>query len=409
MTPRRTHITGGRSRDDRLERSLARLRDELRDDEVPIRAEGDLGRALLEEIHYARSPRIHERDAPSYGSMTFRERPSSVDAGPGASVLVEIGDVPLAVARRFADGRGSFLIRDADGPSALACFGSSVQFEATLVALEQQTRATVVQRTQLGTVKVFAGGSVVTWTGANWVQKPYSSRFADVIRRLVPGCDRELLGGLLELSVHWLSSGFHGATIVWSLASDVDAIGHVDDAAALPAPPLSLRDPSNFAAALSAISQTDGAALVDPGGTLVSVGATLKYTDRAAALIPAALGTRHTSARWFSFAEPSTLVFVVSEDGPVSVYSTGARAALVRADTSAPLLPHETAPLQRPWEGEEIRECERCAQPLLVDRAADSSDGEEEQLYCAVCAASIGTAPAGSVVRGVRRPALGPV
>ena len=51
----------------------------------------------------------------------------------------------------------------------------------------------------------------------------------------------------------------------------------------------------------------------------------MSYTDRARDALEVTGGTRHTSARCYSYDEPRTLVITVSEDGPVTVFSHGAK------------------------------------------------------------------------------------
>ena len=94
--------------------------------------------------------------------------------------------------------------------------------------------------------------------------------------------------------------------------------------AAVEIPRLDLSHRAHFAALLNALSQYDRAALVDPGGTVSTVGVQLRSSERSRTLGPY-LGTRHTSALRFTADEPSTLVFVVSSNGPLSVFCRGER------------------------------------------------------------------------------------
>ena len=71
------------------------------------------------------------------------------------------------------------------------------------------------------------------------------------------------------------------------------------------------------------LSQTDGAALFDASGTLVQLGVRLIPTPEAELSIDARGGTRHISARRYSFDDPGAVVIAVSEDGPVTVYRGG--------------------------------------------------------------------------------------
>lgn len=385
----------------RLRRSLVRLAEELGDHGVPIRPDDE---RLLEETHYARFPRVHEREAPYYGAFILPPGASVDDLAAalgdrafGTGRLVPTADLPLQAARRFADGRASFLVRAADDRTALACFEHSVQFEASLVGVRQRTDANIVQRTVNGVVKLYLPERIAVWDGSRWNAKPYAAQVVPVLARIVADVDTTVLGCLLELCFHWLSPGPHGATIVWSLGTAPEELHHVDRSSEQPVPDLNVGCSEHFSALLSALSQTDGATLVAPDGDVVGIADTLLFDDEASSLVPAAVGTRHSSARWFSYEHPATLVLVVSEDGPVSIYCNGARIGLDRLDVRPP----DEEPR---WE-EDVRRCEHCDNASLVDLAPRDEEEGSVTLTCAVCGASIGEAPQGSVVRGA--PAAG--
>ena len=382
----------------RTRRSLHRLREELVDARFPAEIDGRHGDALLQEIHYARRPPVHERYVPTYGALVFPGRVSEAIVGPQQATMVDSTDLTAEQARRFADGRGCFLVRDETGVRALACFEHSVEYEANLVALQRNSGAAVVQRTRQDIVKVFAAGTVVTWDRVRWMHKPYADRFQRVVLDLVPDCPESVLAGLLEFCVHWLSPGFHGATLVWNLDGPAADLAGVERSSTRRIPPLSVRRREHFPAILSALAQTDGAALVDPDGRISTLSTTLLVSAEAARIVPAVKGTRHTSARRFSFDQPSTLVAVVSDDGPVSIFQAGARIALVETSTGQdPATPGgDTA-------GEETRRCSRCTRAIRIDLPP----GWDRQvvLTCPVCGESLGIAPAGSVTKGVDAPA----
>jgi hypothetical protein len=380
----------------RLHRSLVRLAEELGDHGIPISPDDE---KLLQEAHYARFPRVHEREAPHYGAFilpprtTFDDLASSLENGAfGTGRLIPIAELPLSAARRFADGRASFLVRAQDDGTALACFEHSVQFEASLVGIRGRTAVDIVQRTVNGVVKLYLSDHIAIWDRSRWHTKPYAAQVVPVLRRVVDGGDPTLLERLLELCFHWLSPGPHGATIVWSLETAPEELDHVDRSSEQPVPDLNVGCPEHFSALLSALSQTDGATLVGPEGDVVGLADTLLFDDEASSLVPAAVGTRHSSARWFSYEHPATLVIVVSEDGPVSVYCNGARIALDRLDVRPP---HE----EPRWE-EDLRRCEHCDHVSLIDLAPPDEAEGSTTLTCAVCGASLGEAPQGSVVRG---------
>jgi len=65
------------------------------------------------------------------------------------------------------------------------------------------------------------------------------------------------------------------------------------------------------------------APLFDDQGVLRQLGVRLVPSDAAEGAVEAFGGTRHTSARRYSFDDPRSTVIAVSEDGPVSVMRNG--------------------------------------------------------------------------------------
>ena len=68
----------------------------------------------------------------------------------------------------------------------------------------------------------------------------------------------------------------------------------------------------------------DGAAMLDGEGVLRGLGVRLVPSVEAEGTVDAFGGTRHTSARRYSYDDPLATVIAVSEDGPVSVFRSGA-------------------------------------------------------------------------------------
>jgi hypothetical protein len=191
-----------------------------------------------------------------------------------------------------------------------------------------------------------------------------------------------VLGDLLDLGVHWLSSGRVGATLVWHPAPG--PLDGVDREAAIAAPGLQLRARAHRSAWLSLLAQLDRAVVVDAAGALVEVGVTLGASVDAEATVPPLGGTRHTSARRFSYDHRHVVVMVVSEDGPVSVFSGGAEVGEATADTcrSTPdLLRDEPDP-----ETGRVETCPHCRRRLhLVVADFPAWSGGPDAVTCPVC------------------------
>jgi DisA bacterial checkpoint controller nucleotide-binding len=400
-----------RDRSQALPRRIARLHQELTEEAVPLPIEGPSAAQLLEEVLYARQPPLHERKAPRYGALVFVDGPARWERSPACPTLVDVRGIEPAFARRLADGRASFLVVEPDGISTLACFEHSIEYEATIGKMHESTGAIVVQRTAQGKMRICAPSGIVEWDTVWWTIKPFADRYAAPILRLTPQADPTILQSLLELCVHWLSAGGVGTTLVWYL-TDVGRPGdpggdrdfeRVDLSRSLEGPALSAARYEHFAPLLSALGQMDRAAVVLRDGSVARFGVALAPTDGAAALVGATGGTRHTSARRFSFDEPRALVFVVSEDGPVTVFSDGATAAVVRADPCRTGFRLNLLQSADPA-GERTIRCPRCKKLLLVDEIRfERWQGGPERLPCPVCAEEIIIDAYRAAIRGVRK------
>ena len=285
--------------------------------------------------------------------------------------------------------------------AALACFPHSVEYEAALVELERSTGGIVVQRRVDGSLRLCSSDGVIVWVGHRWRFTPNSARFADVIAHLVPQADRGVLVGLLDLCVHWLSAGRVGATLVWYLVEGSATVGvslaGLDVSRAIQAPPLSLLERTHRPALLSALAQLDRAVLVQPTGRLTHLNVGLVPSPAAVTTVPAIRGTRHTSARRFSFDEPRAVVAVVSQDGGVTVFSDGAPIELARTVPTgrSALVDH-----QRP-SVESVTQCPGCDRAILVEDTGPATGGSGT-VTCPVCASPISAAGG-----GVRQPESG--
>jgi DNA integrity scanning protein DisA with diadenylate cyclase activity len=306
------------------ERRLLRLRHELDDDEIRLPDDEDLRALLLTELDYARHPHSHEGVAPRYGALLAT--PDALRRQPVDQVeLVDISEIPLAVARRLADGRSSFVARVVGGPDRLVCFERTREYESSAVHLTTETGALVVQRLGQGWVRLATPHGVAIWDNIQWSRKPLSMELVDRVAAYAPAADRIVLANLLELCTHWLSAGRVGATLVWRVEGDPHELGGIGMQASVAIPPLDLRRRSHFAALLNALAQYDRAALVDQDGHVTTVGVHLRSTERTRRTIPPFRGTRHTSAQRFTASQTSAIAFVVSSSGGLSVFCRGER------------------------------------------------------------------------------------
>jgi hypothetical protein len=332
--------------DQRQRQRLARLREELADEAMPLSLPGPAGDALLEELDYAMHPAVHEGVAPRYGAIVSAHRgiwPERFDLP--ASVAAD--EIELPTLRRLADGRSSFVYRAADDDPRVVFFDHSVEYEADAVRLSAAASVYVIQRSARGRVRICGPDGVAVWEGARWWLKPLAPRLAASVTRVVDKADPDVVAGLAELTVHWLSAGRVGATLVMAL-DDGEPIGHMGTGAAVEVPRLSVTRRSHFAPLLSLLSQVDRAAPVSATGDIDTVGVALRWSHDTARSIGPYRGTRHTAAKRFSHDEPGTVVFVVSAAGPVSVFHGGLLVSMATEISRTDASLHDNNPLAGP-------------------------------------------------------------
>jgi hypothetical protein len=303
----------------RLLRLVEELEEETGHAPDPTDPEGEL---VLEEIDRARRPNVHERRVVSSGAVVA---PSTDPDTWAAGTQLEITRGPLLSAdpdgmRLFADGLSSWLVRHLDGADEWMVFDRPSGSERDLVVLADVLGATVVQRHPTGAVRVANDRGVDRWDGLRWHHEPPVSSWIDTVTACDPHGDVTVVRALLEFAVHDLGSRGIGALLIYR--SD-GAPGPVVEARLPSPPPLQIRRPTGLAPLRHALAQIDGAAVFDVDGVLRELGVRLVPSAEAELEVDGFRGMRHTSARRYSYDDPSATVIVVSEDGPVSVLRMG--------------------------------------------------------------------------------------
>ncbi|MGH9288174.1 MAG: DNA integrity scanning protein DisA nucleotide-binding domain protein [Acidimicrobiales bacterium] len=291
----------------------------MTDDGVAIEAEERVRHLVLDELEYARRPPLFERRAPIYGSIVVPDDRSLIESGELVD-LIELDAMPLGVARRFADGRSAYLVRQPNQPLQLACFRRSVQYEADLVEIQADIGAIIVQRTVMGVTRAFTDTGAVEWAGYRWTNRPNARTQHEALQPLLPAVDKPVLAGMLELAVHWLSPARVGATLV--LPGEYDDAG-LDLEHSIVAPALTVTTRFHYPALFAALMQTDLATIVATDGAVLRLAVGLRSTPEAGSTIDHQGGMRHRSAARYTFDQPGALAVVVSEDGPVTVFLRG--------------------------------------------------------------------------------------
>lgn len=324
-----------------LTRAERRLLDELDDDGVSLDCGSCDAVDLVQELDHVRRPPRHEGKQAVYGGFVLPRDRDLVPTGDLVE-LIEL-ELPLAECRRFADGRSTFVVRRPGRAPLLACFRRSVQYEADLVDIQAVTGAAIVQRTVLGVPRLFVDERVIEWDGRNWSARPTANALIASVADAVVGAPRSVLEGILDLCVHWLSPSRVGATLLYDFDPRLEDAPSLDLDAVVAAPGLSVLTRHHYPALFAALMQTDLATLVGPDGSVNRLAIGLRSSIESEQAVAQERGMRHRSAARYTWDHHHTVAFVVSADGPVTVFwkgrpiteCTGSPAAEARDDLGA--------------------------------------------------------------------------
>jgi hypothetical protein len=303
----------------------------------------------------------------------------------------------------MASGRTTFLVRTVAGPVALV--EMAVEREVAMVRLVRRTGVFVVQRTPAAVVKGFGVGEVWEHINDTWSSRPFAeSRLAE-LRGFTGRGSIQVTANLLDLCVHLLSDRNVGATLVWLLDQrETVPTALASREGSAPPAELSVARTEHLEAIAGLLDGVDGACLIAADGRVLRVGAHLAATDEARRFVPAEDGTRHTSARRFSFDEPYALVFVVSVEGRVTVYSDGVNVLYV----DAPGADADELLSVEPDLAEDVTtalvavSCGRCTKDLGIEVTRIRGIGGRIAVDCPVCGApDVATADGAFVVRAL--------
>ena len=180
----------------------------------------------------------------------------------------------------------------------------------------------------MGVPRLFTPSGVVEWSGSAWRLRPTAEQYMPLVESAVPEASRQVLQGLLDLAAHWLSPARIGATFLLDLDPRPHDDHGQDHSRSLDAPPLSVAERSHFAALFSVLGQTDLATLVSADGTVTQFGVGLRSSEESETAVQLDNGMRHRSAARYTWDHHHTVAFVVSEDGPVTLFRKGRNIAV---------------------------------------------------------------------------------
>ncbi|MCE9567410.1 MAG: DNA integrity scanning protein DisA nucleotide-binding domain protein [Planctomycetes bacterium] len=339
---------------------------------------------LVDEVEYALFPPKHEGEVPTYGCVVLEKAPSSEEADG------KLKKVSREMAREMADGIASFAVVGKSKYAHVALFASANDEESRLIELANKWKGFLVHRNGKGVVRVFAKQAIHIYEAGEWLIRPHAESVVSDVITAAPQVIINTLDGMLELAFHALSPANVGTTLVLCLKNAKAAPADGIDLSSLG---LNVCDKTHIPAIRSLLCRHDGAVFVAPDGKLLSMGHHLQNSERSREIIPKVGGTRHTSAKRFTFDEPRVIAVVVSEDGPVSVFSDGAKVTELNqtfvggtASYLASLVPEKAQDVETYITPEE---CPKCGKHLEVEVVIIYGLREPETGECPVCGETV--------------------
>jgi DNA integrity scanning protein DisA with diadenylate cyclase activity len=275
------------------------------------------------ELARCLDPIVHEQDIRPYGAIVARETPHLDRLGR----IVNTEGLTLDVVRSLADGIHSVVLVVKGEPPRLLLLRESMDTDQDYASHAVWVDGLIICNDARGTVRIVTDNSVTLVEGRRWIAKDLVYEAAEDIVQVVPEARLDVVRRLLELAHHHISPRRIGATMLYALTGDADASKHRDEGINVAGLELSVLSEAEEPLLLHQARYRDGALLVGADGRLLAVNVILRPSRASEQAVPVTKGTRHTSAARHTFDRPDVLAFVVSTDGPVTVFSAGQRIA----------------------------------------------------------------------------------
>lgn len=283
----------------------------------------DLETEVAAELSRCLDPFVHEQDIRPYGAIVARETPHLDRLGR----LLDTAGLPPDVVRSLADGIHSVVLVVKGEAPQLLLLHESMDTDQDYASHAVWVDGVIICNNGRGIVRIVTDSSVTLVEGRRWIAKDLVYEAAEDIVHVVPAASLDVVRRLLELAHHHFSARKIGATLLYALTDSVDAPRRRDDGISVSGLGLSVLNDAEEPLLTHQARYRDGALLFGRDGRLLSVNVILRPTRTSEQAVPATKGTRHTSAARHTYDCPDMLAFVVSTDGPVTVFSDGQRIA----------------------------------------------------------------------------------
>jgi DNA integrity scanning protein DisA with diadenylate cyclase activity len=287
----------------------------------------ELEAEISAELARCLDPIVHEQEVRPYGAMVSREMPHLDRLGR----LLETAGLSLDVVRSLADGIHSAVLIVKGAEPRLLLLHEAMDTDQDYASHAVWVDGVIVCNDGRGVVRIVTDSSVTLVEGRRWIAKDLVYEAAEDIVQVVPAANIAVVRRLLEIAHHRISPRRIGATLLYALTDNACAPKLRNEGIALAALELSVLNEAEEPMLLHQARYRDGALLVGRDGRLLAVNVIMRPTRNSEQAVAATKGTRHTSAARHTYDCPDMLAFVVSTDGPVTVFSDGQRIADLKA------------------------------------------------------------------------------
>lgn len=345
---------------------------------------------VISELVRCIFPAVHEGRTAPFGAIVCDAVGRADVAAIGAEVIASDDE---ALVSRAADGSSTFVLSDV-GSRQLVRMKWDSGTDEQLAWISRVCKVAIVHRNNEGSVRLFGRRGIYTNEGRRWWFRPSGAALSERILRHAPQVDRAVLLAVLGFALVVLSPGRFGATLVLLVGTrEFDAKGGGLDLRPLG---MNVAAPHRLSTAAHVLSQVDGATIIQGDGAIRMTGVHLQPSERARTLVPQQGGTRHTSAKQYSFDDPACVVVTISSDGPVSIFSDGVEIGHVpmySADTDRDQLAKAIPERATDIDSESYEEiCTTCGKTALIEKLTIVGWKDSETVGCPVCGRVIASA-----------------
>lgn len=325
----------------------------------------------------------HEGKLPKLG-IIFSDK----DLSKYATEILYFENDNLDLSIRLSDGKNSFLwFSTNEVLKGIVLFDNreTDDYNTLLGAMRMNSVVFIYKE---GKTKIFADGSIYIHENRKWYVK---HRIDDKINRILELTDfkyPDIMKKLIEFAYYKLSPRKIGSTLVYLLSLNPEKINELDPPLKFKEYKINFNKKNHNYLVKNFLRQIDGATLILPNGDIWGTGVHLQYSKKSKEIIAEEGGTRHTSAKRFSFDYSNSIVIVTSEDGPVTIYSDGIRIPLAMEKSEFDiLLPKMKRGIAD--EGAVIKSdtatCKNCGKVYRIEIVKTSILDRAKVLHCKIC------------------------